>query len=438
MTAPLYSPTERIRRLERLLETNRVLSSTLDLEPLLQTVVDVASELTDSEVASLLLYDPEVRQLRFAACPWFQKASLQSMLVPINQSIAGQVFQEKRPIVLQEGSKDPRMYRTVGEQVGLATRSMLAVPLIFRERPIGVLEALNKRGGLHYTGEDVSILETLGAQAAIAIENARLIQQVQQSYDQLSNLDQMRSDFIAIASHEFRTPLGLILGHTAFLQDGASPEMSEHLAVIMRGAERLKRILEDLSRLTVSDQGVARLATQVFPVKEVLEEVASRYAGTAKEKYLALETECSPIGMDVEADREKLTIALANLVDNAVGFTTTGGHILVAACAQPPDTRETSGYVDIEVVDDGIGIPPAKIQKIFERFYQGEDHMTRRRGGLGLGLSIARSMVELHRGKILVESVEGKGSRFVIRIPSRQQKKVVEPKPAAKTSPARP
>jgi signal transduction histidine kinase len=438
MTAPLYSPTERIRRLERLLETNRVLSSTLDLEPLLQTVVDVASELTDSEVASLLLYDPEVRQLRFAACPWFQKASLQSMLVPINQSIAGQVFQEKRPIVLQEGSKDPRMYRTVGEQVGLATRSMLAVPLIFRERPIGVLEALNKRGGLHYTGEDVSILETLGAQAAIAIENARLIQQVQQSYDQLASMDQMRSDFIAIASHEFRTPLGLILGHTAFLQDGASPEMAEHLAVIMRGAERLKRILEDLSRLTVSDQGGARLTVQVFPVKEVLEEVAARYTSVAKEKYLALETECSPVGLDVEADREKLTIAITNLVDNAVGFTTTGGHILVAACAQPPDMRENSGYVDIEVVDDGIGIPPSKIQKIFERFYQGEDHMTRRRGGLGLGLSISKSMVELHRGKIIVESFEGKGSRFIIRIPTRQQKKIVEPKAAVKANPMRP
>jgi signal transduction histidine kinase len=437
MTAPLYSPTERIRRLERLLETNRVLSSTLDLEPLLQTVVDVASELTDSEVASLLLYDPEVQQLRFAACPWFQKASLQSMLVPLNQSIAGQVFQEKRPIVLQEGSKDPRMYRTVGEQVGLATRSMLAVPLIFRERTIGVLEALNKRGNLHYTGEDVSILETLGAQAAIAIENARLIQQVQGSYDQLSSLDQMRSDFIAIASHEFRTPLGLILGHTAFLQDGASPEMGEHLSVIMRGAERLKRILEDLSRLTVSDQGGARLALQVFPVKEVLEEVASRYTSMLKEKFLALEIECSPVGLDVEADREKLTIALSNLVDNAVGFSTTGGHILVAACAQPSDNKERNGFVDIEVVDDGIGIPASKLTKVFERFYQGEDHMTRRRGGLGLGLSIAKSMLELHRGKIMVESVEGKGSRFILRLPTRQQKKTLDPKQAGGAAPFR-
>lgn len=422
MTAPLYAPTDRIHRLERLLETNRVLSSTLDLEPLLQTVVDVASELTDSEVASLLLYDPEIQQLRFAASPWFQKASLQSVIVPIDRSIAGQVFREKRPIVVQEGSKEQRLYREVGEQVGLATRSMLAVPLVFRERPIGVLEALNKRGGVHYTGEDVSVLETLSAQAAVAIENARLLQQVQNQYERLASLDQMKGDFIAIASHELRTPLGLILGHAAFLQDGATPDVAEHLSVIIRGAERLKDILDELSRLTHSDQGAARLNLQVFPVKELLDELAAKFAASAKEKYISLDTECKPGGLVVEADRQKMQVALGNLVDNAVGFTDTGGHVLLAACEEEPDAADRSGYVSFEVVDDGIGIPAAKLGKIFERFYQVENHMTRRRGGLGLGLSVCKSMTELHHGRIEVESVEGKGSRFCIRLPARQPK----------------
>jgi signal transduction histidine kinase len=422
MTAPLYSPTDRIHRLERLLETNRVLSSTLDLEPLLQTVVDVASELTDSEVASLLLYDPEIQQLRFAASPWFQKTSLQSMTVPLDRSIAGQVFREKRPIVVQEGNKDPRLYRSVGEQVGLATRSMLAVPLVFHERPIGVLEALNKRGGVHYTGEDVSVLETLAAQAAVAIENARLLHQVQTQYERLASLDQMKGDFIAIASHEFRTPLGLILGHAAFLQDGATPDVAEHLSVIIRAAERLKDILEELSRLTHSDQGVTRVNLQVFPVKEFLDEVTVKFKAAAKEKYLSLDTECKPGGLLVEADRQKMQIALGNLIDNAIGFTNTGGHVLVAAYAEEADAAERAGYVDLEVVDDGIGIPSAKIGKIFERFYQVENHMTRHRGGLGLGLSVSKSMAELHHGRIDVESVEGKGSRFCIRLPARQPK----------------
>jgi len=422
MTAPLYSPTDRIHRLERLLETNRVLSSTLDLEPLLQTVVDVASELTDSEVASLLLYDPEIQQLRFAASPWFQKTSLQSMTVPLDRSIAGQVFREKRPIVVQEGNKDPRLYRSVGEQVGLATRSMLAVPLVFHERPIGVLEALNKRGGVHYTGEDVSVLETLAAQAAVAIENARLLHQVQTQYERLASLDQMKGDFIAIASHEFRTPLGLILGHAAYLQDGATPDVAEHLSVIIRAAERLKDILEELSRLTHTDQGVTRVNLQVFPVKEFLDEVTVKFKAAAKEKYLSLDTECRPGGLLVEADRQKMQIALGNLIDNAIGFTDTGGHVLVAAYAEEPDDAERAGYVDLEVVDDGIGIPSAKIGKIFERFYQVENHMTRHRGGLGLGLSVSKSMAELHHGRIDVESVEGKGSRFCIRLPARQPK----------------
>jgi signal transduction histidine kinase len=422
MTAPLYTPTDRVHRLERLLETNRVLSSTFDLEPLLQTVVDVASELTDSEVASLLLYDPEIQQLRFAASPWFQKASLQSMTVPIDRSIAGQVFREKRPVVVQEGAKDPRLYRSVGEQVGLATRSMLAVPMVFRERPIGVLEALNKRGGLNYTGEDASVLDTLAAQAAVAIENARLIQQVQNQYERLASLDQMKGDFIAIASHEFRTPLGLILGHAAFLQDGATPDVAEHLSVIIRAAERLKDILEELSRLTHSDQGVTRLNLQVFPVKEFLDEVVAKFAPAAKEKYLALNTECKPAGLVVEADRQKLQVALGNLIDNAISFTDSGGHILVSAGGGDTAAGKQDGSVVLEVVDDGIGIPSSKLGKIFERFYQVENHMIRRKGGLGLGLSVAKSMAELHHGKVEVESVEGKGSRFCIILPARQPK----------------
>jgi two-component system phosphate regulon sensor histidine kinase PhoR len=310
----------------------------------------------------------------------------------------------------------------VGEQVGLATRSMLAVPLVFRERPIGVLEALNKRGGVNYTGEDVSILETLAAQAAVAIENSRLLSQVQTQYERLASLDQMKGDFIAIASHELRTPLGLILGHAAFLQDGATPDVAEHLSVIIRGAERLKAILDELSRLTHSDQGVTRLSLQVFPVKELLDEIVVRFAPAAKEKYLSLDSECKPVGLVVEGDRQKLQVALGNLIDNAIAFTDTGGHILVAACAQEPDAKERSGYIDLEVVDDGIGIPAAKIGKIFERFYQVENHMTRRKGGLGLGLPVVKTMAELHHGRVEVESVEGKGSRFCIRLPARQPK----------------
>ena len=308
------------------------------------------------------------------------------------------------------------------EQVGLATRSMLAVPLVFRERPIGVLEALNKRGGVNYTGEDVSILETLAAQAAVAIENSRLLSQVQTQYERLASLDQMKGDFIAIASHELRTPLGLILGHAAFLQDGATPDVAEHLSVIIRGAERLKAILDELSRLTHSDQGETRLSLQVFPVKELLEEVVVKYAQAAKEKYLSLDSECKPAGLVVEGDRQKLQVALGNLIDNAIAFTDTGGHILVAAGALEPDAKERSGYVDLEVVDDGIGIPAAKMGKIFERFYQVENHMTRRKGGLGLGLPVVKSMAELHHGTVEVESVEGKGSRFCIRLPARQPK----------------
>lgn len=309
---------EHVQRLERLLEISRVLATTRDLPPLMQAVVDAATALTDSEASCIFLYDPEAQQLRLECAPWLTPEATQAISVPLDHSIAGQVFRRKRPAVLQVRGQDSRPLQALGQQLGLPTRSVLAVPLVFRDKAIGVLKAMNKGGGSDYTGDDGSILETLAVLAATAIGNVRLLQDVQDAYQQLSSLDQTKSDFIAIASHEFRTPLGLILGHATFLREGATPEVLEQLDVIIRNAERLKKIVEDLSRLNQLDQGTTELRLEQFSVQEFLDEMVHRYRAMATERYISLNNEVSPVGILVEADREKIQIALNNLLDNAL------------------------------------------------------------------------------------------------------------------------
>jgi signal transduction histidine kinase len=402
------------QRLERLLEISRTLSATLDLEALLDTIIEVAQELTDSEVASLLLFDQESEELRFEASPGHQQDELQSIAVPIDASVAGWIFSNARPMVIQDAREDSRVYRKVDEKLGFETRSILGVPLIVKGEPLGVLEAVNKLDEGNYTEDDLAILETLAAQAAVAIENARLLQNIQNANEELKRLDSMKSDFIAIASHELRTPLGLILGHATFLKEIIPPKHQEQMEVIVRSAMRLKTIIEDMATISHKEQGQSRVRREPFSMSRMIEETAGSFRDEAKEKEISFEFDV-PDGdpLMVEGDREKLDIVLTNLIKNALAFTDPGGQIGVKA--------EGDGeLVKVFVVDTGIGIPEKDVGRVFDRFYQVESHLTRKHGGMGLGLSIAKAMVDMHNGQIWCESKEGTGSLFCFIIPKTQ------------------
>ena len=400
----------RTRRLERIIVISRILSSTRELEPLLQIIIETASELTQSEASSILLLDPTTGELRFEAAPWVQRDMLKTVSVPLDRSIAGWVFRNAKPLVISDAADDPRVYRQVDQAVDFKTRSILGVPLLIKERAIGVIEAVNKLGESHYTAEDVELLTTLAAQAAIAIENTRLLAALQTAYDELAKLDKMKSDFIAIASHELRTPLGLILGHATYLRETSGPEVQDQIDVVVRSALRLKSVMEDLSNLGHIEAGQVRIRPTQFQLDEVVREVIRDSLGLAQAKQLDVRAQFRPESMLINADRDKLRVILSNLLTNAVKFTPEGGHVLLTAQTMP-------GYVKVSVIDDGIGIPADQLERIFDRFFQVEGHLTRRHGGMGLGLSIAKVMVEMHRGQIWAESKIGGGSNFSFLIP---------------------
>jgi signal transduction histidine kinase len=404
------------QRLERLLEISRNLTSTLDSSLLLQMIIDVACELTQSETASILLHDSSTGELRFHATPDDQHATLSQISVPLDSSLAGWIFKNSRPMVIQDASTDPRIFRDVDRILDHQTRSILGVPLIVRDKPIGVLEVLNKNQQANYTEDDLAVLETLASQASIAIVNARMLTELKEANVELRMLDRMKSDFIAIASHELRTPLGLILGHATFLKEATKAEYEEQLEVIIRSSMRLKDIIEDMSTIAQKENGQSRVRRSSFSISLMVEDITHRFHEAAEKKNIELTcavTFDNPLIVD--GDREKIDVALSNLVQNAITFTDPGGQIGIKA-------EGATGYVKVFIIDSGIGIPEDEIERVFDRFYQVESHLTRKHGGMGLGLSIAKSMVEMHNGQIWCESKVGTGSLFCFMLPVDQER----------------
>ncbi len=404
--------TDYVKRLKRLIEVSRDLNTSQDIKELLQSVVMAACELTDSQFSSILLYEAETDLLKFVACLPAYKEALKRIRVPVERSVAGWVYSNAKPLIILNTANHPMIFRDVERALGMVTESLVAVPLIFKGETIGVMESLNKQNGAHYTEDDIIILESLASQAAFATLSTLLLEEAQHSYDELKELERMKSDFIAVASHELRTPLGLILGHATFLSETIHDEQAGHqLEVIVRSAERLKKIIEDLSNVNNFQMGTARLKREFVALGQLVPKIVASYQDMAKRKKISLTAKLPPnANLVIEGDEDKIGIALSNLINNAINFTDENGHVLISAETLP-------GYVKVAVLDDGIGIPAKDLPRVFDRFFQVQSHLTRRHGGMGLGLSVAKAMIEMHGGQIWVESVEGKGSSFSFLLP---------------------
>lgn len=397
------------QHLEKLVRISRMLSATLDLNQLLQIILDTASETLGAESTSILLEDARTGELYFAAATGTPVEELRKIKVPMEGSIAGTIYRTGEPQIVNDFQKDPRHFKGVDEKIEHVTHSLIGVPMVVRQRCIGVLEVVNKREGL-FTEEDVRILSDLAAQAALAIENARLVARLREANLRLAELDKLKSDFISIASHELRTPLGLILGYASFLQEQVSADMSAQVEMVLRAATQLQSLIETMTNLQYLESGAFQLKREELVLQDIAAEVVLEWRPMADNKRQTLRERYPYKPVRVFADRSMLNTIIANLLHNAIKFTPTGGTIEVAIQVQ-------TSTVAVSVTDTGPGIPKEDLERIFEPFYQVEDHLTRHHDGLGLGLSVARGMVESHGGRIWAESVPGRGSRFVFTLP---------------------
>ncbi len=403
--------TQTVERLERMVTIGQMLNSTLDLSQLLETIIRTAAELVSTQAASILLVDERTGELFFAASTGSSREELRQIKVPVVGSIAGTIYKTGEPVIVEDVSGDSRHYTGVDQSISFQTRSLLGVPLQVRTRCIGVLEAVNKLNGEAFNEDDVHTLSTMASHSAIAIENARLVASLRDANQRLSELDRLKTNFISIASHELRTPLMIVQGFASFLREQASGDMTSDLDMVLRGASKLQAIIDQMTNLNFLESGLSELKQEKFVVQELIGEIDEEWQPLAAAKRQSLRISIPPTPILIRGDRGKIHLALSNLLNNAVKFTPENGHIELHVILH-------TGRVEIAVVDDGIGIPKDELTRIFERFYQVEDHLTRHHGGLGLGLCIAKEVVEQHGGRIWAESNEGQGSRFRTILPT--------------------
>jgi signal transduction histidine kinase len=418
----MESSEERIRYLEhkvnilnRLAEISTVLNSTFELNALLSYLMDAAAAIADAEAASVLLWDANTHELRFAATTTRQSdLNLVGQSVPLEGSLAGMILTNNQIMQVDDTASDPRHYQKVDEDSQFSTHSLLGIPMTIKDRVIGVLEVLNKRQP-PWTEEDRDYVAVLAAQAAVAIDSAKLVDDLKKANQELSELDKLKNDFIAIASHELRTPLAVILGYASFLQDESEGKASEHAAKVLASGLQLRRIIEDLTNLRYLQQHASELNREIIPVNELVQDAVGDISNTAEAKAHQLILELPPENEPVHVDRIRATMALTNLLNNAVRFTPDQGQITIRV------EGRNSQEAWISVTDNGIGFDEDQAGRIFDKFYQVEDHMTRIHGGLGIGLSIAKALVEAHGGRVWGESKGlNQGATFTMVLPLAQ------------------
>ena len=273
----------------------------------------------------------------------------------------------------------------------------------------------------------VSQQELQAAQSELLAANDELsfaYERLNQQTNELRRLNQTKSEFVSMVSHELRTPLTIIKEGIRLNLDGtAGPTndtQKECLNMALDGASRLGRLISDLLDVSRIEAGRLRLAKREVDINKLLENLRDSYKTSMQEKKIGLEFNISRDLPRVFGDPDKITQIVTNLIDNALKFTSEGGRITVAVTEKEtknePD-QTANGFLEVSVTDTGLGIPKDEVERIFEKFYQIGSHLTRQSGGSGLGLSIAKSLVEVHGGKISVQSELGKGSRFIFTLP---------------------
>ena len=410
-------------RLGILLEVIKAMSAETDFERLLQLIMEETTRAMEADRSTLFLVDHERGEL------WSRIAlglkERKEIRFKSHLGIAGHVATTGEPLNIPEAYEDPRFNQEVDRQTGYRTRTILCMPVRNKAGSIvGALQVLNKRAGV-FTPADEEMLDALASQAAIALENAKLYEDLRKAYEELKQLDAMKGNFLANISHELRTPLAPIIGYVEMLLSARPGPLTDrqrsHLQVVEQAVQRLQGLIEDLLAFVQMEQGELLLQTRPFAIATLLEERARAITPRATEKGLTVEV-AVPSGLpDVQVDPKQISRALMLMLDNALKFTPSGGRIALGAKAHvAPDDAPPGwphGYVEVSLSDTGIGIPADKLPRIFEKFYQVDASTTRSYGGTGLGLALVKQIMEAHGSRLAVESTPGVGSTFRLRLP---------------------
>jgi signal transduction histidine kinase len=389
--------------------------STFDLQLVLNTLVESVARLCDADMVSIRR--PKALGFLHVATrgvPREYSEYMQNHPIEAGRgTVAGRVLLEGKPVHVADVQTDPEYTMTaISQRAGFHT--FLGVPLIREGNPIGII-ILGRTAVRPFADKQIELATTFADQAVIAIENVRLFEEIQEKSRQVEEASKHKSQFLANMSHELRTPLNAILGYAELVLDGiygdAPEKMRNVLERIQTNGKHLLGLINDVLDLSKIEAGQLVLSLNDYSIKDMMQGVYVAVEPLAGNKKLNFKLEVPPDLPPARGDERRLSQVLLNLVGNAIKFTDTGEVAIKASTA--------NGSYTVAVRDTGPGIAEADQAKIFEEFQQSESTHTKAKGGTGLGLAIAKRIVEMHGGRLWVESTLGNGATFFFTVPLR-------------------
>jgi signal transduction histidine kinase len=394
--------------------------STFDLKTVLQTLVESVARLCEADMTAIRR--PEGSAFLHVAShgsPSEYDEYMQSHPVgPGRGTVAGRVLLDGHPVHITDVQADPE-YTMIGASKRAGFHTTLGIPLLREGTPIGVIILARKKVQA-FTEKQIELAISFADQAVIAIENVRLFDEIQDKSRQLEEASKHKSQFLANMSHELRTPLNAILGYTELMADGAYGEPSEKMSAVLKRLEsngrHLLGLINDVLDLSKIEAGQLVLDLDDYSLQGVTQTVYSAIEPLAADKKLGFKVEVAPDLPPGRGDERRLTQVLLNLVGNAIKFTDSGEICINVGVAD--------GAFKVAVRDTGPGISASDQAKLFQEFQQADNSITRKKGGTGLGLAISKRIVEMHGGRIWIDSTLGQGSTFSFTVPVRVERQV--------------
>ena len=418
--------TKSVEELQALGEVTQAVNSTLDLQTVLTTIIAKAVQLSGTEAGAIYGYDERARELRLrATCGMDQELidALTGQHIGIDDAYAAAAFAEGEPAQIADLREEARSeLNDIILHAGF--RALLLAPLMRGDEIIGMLVVRRRTSG-SFPQNIVDLMKTFAAHSVLAIQNARLFHKVDEKSHELEIASRHKSEFLANVSHELRTPLNAILGYAELIADGAYGEPSEKMMGVLKrlvaNARHLLGLINDVLDLSKIEAGQLVLSLNDYSIKDMMQGVYVAVEPLAGNKKLNFKLEVPPDLPPARGDERRLSQVLLNLVGNAIKFTDTGEVAMKASTAK--------GSYTVAVRDTGPGIAEADQAKIFEEFQQSVSTHTKAKGGTGLGLAISKRIIEMHGGRIWVESQPGQGSTFAFTLPVVVEQQInVEPK----------
>jgi signal transduction histidine kinase len=415
-TAELASSVEELRALG---EVSQAVNSTLDLETVLATIVAKAVQLSRADAGAIYVLDEAGREFEIRATHGMTEAmiaALRDQHLSVSERTIALAVAQRAPVQVPD-LLDEALTPTLEIVVHAGYRALLIVPLLRPDRIVGVLVVRRKLPG-DFPANIVGLLETFAAQSVLALQNARLFHEIEEKGRELEIASRHKSQFLANMSHELRTPLNAILGYTELILDNIYGEIPEKIRGVLdrvqSNGRHLLGLINDVLDLAKIEAGQLSLSLTDYSLQNVIDTVFVAVESLATEKQLAFNVEIPPNLPNGHGDERRLSQVLLNLVGNAIKFTDAGEVAIKASAA--------NGSFTVAVRDTGPGISQTDQIKIFEEFQQADSSSTRQKGGTGLGLSIAKKIVEMHGGRLWVESAVGHGSTFFMAVPVNVQR----------------